>query len=180
MHDVARPGKHPRRDPVPAIEAEIIPHEFHGAFSKLADDGAVLSRGAAVVFLHETGCILGRAGIQRFGGDSFAISISRSCKTDAAIKRHAAIDLPRTSRVGGVHLRLLALVAAPEKLSAADDSTLLHRGDNALACERSVGFAASVFCDAGRTAVATCSRRIATACKKSFGVLGSPLEHVDK
>src|SRR5271170_97724 len=24
MHDVARPGKHPRRDPVPAIETEII------------------------------------------------------------------------------------------------------------------------------------------------------------
>jgi len=23
VHDAARPGKHPRRDPVPAVEAEI-------------------------------------------------------------------------------------------------------------------------------------------------------------
>ena len=97
-----------------------------------------------------------------------------------AFERRAAIDVPHTSRVGGVHLCLLALVATPAKFSDADDSALLHRGDNHLAGERNGGFAASVFCDADRTAVATCSRRIATACKKSFGVLGSPLEHVDK
>src|SRR5580765_4466906 len=124
------------------------------------------------MFRHETGRVSWYARVQGLGLGSCAVPFSGFSEASASVERRPPISLSLSGRTRRVHRRVLALLESLAKLPASAGSSELRRGDSALACERSVGFACPVPRAAFRAALATASRFTAAARQKSFEVLG--------
>ena len=111
-------------------------HEICRTFLGWANDGAVFSDAAALGLPHEAGRVLGQAGIQGLGRDSFPVPNARFSKAGASLERWAAIDPPFPELSRRVRLRLLALLETAPRFPASAGFPQLRGRDNPLALPR--------------------------------------------